>query len=168
MTNTARLIIARDLANASDFATLNLDSHKEVCIDKAEIAAFHADCHSWDAQPFDMGRCIQVTMSAENWALWLEGFELVEPADYVWLTLSQDGESDDCISAICLTDWREAIAPADEKAAMVSDLVGFDAARFDQGYSVVARMSAANWQAWLEMFEVSELPADTAALLEVG
>ena len=39
---------------------------------------------------------------------------------------------------------------------MVADLIGFDADRFDQGYNVVARMTAANWESWLEMFEVAD------------
>ena len=168
--NPVRLIIARDLTHASEVVAINLDTKEEVGIDTAEAYNFFPDCIGIDtalAERYSNGQPVAVGMSAADWQAWVEGCKFVEHPGFVWLTLCAEGESDDGIGALCLTDGREAIAPPDEKAAMLADLIGFNAERFDGGYSVVARMSAENWAAWLEMYDAAPLPEDVFdALLE--
>lgn len=166
--NPVRIIIARDLTHTSEVVAINLDTKEQVGIDTTEAYNFFPDCIGLGtalAERYSNGQPCAVGMSAENWQSWLEGCEFVEHPGFVWLSLCQEGENDDCIGALCLTDNREAIAPPDEKAAMLADLIGFNASRFDQGYSVVARMTASNWELWLEQFEVADLLAYAVAAL---
>lgn len=168
MTNPTHLLITLDPSPDLEVVVINFDTKEQIGINTAEAYSFFPDCIGLNddlAERYSNGQPVAVGMTAEDWALWLAGFELVESADFVWLTLCQEGEFDNCIGALCLTDSREAIAPPDEKTALVADLIGFDAASFNQGAGVVARMTAANWAAWLEHFEVAALPAESAALL---
>lgn len=161
--STARLVLVRTSGNA--IATLHLDTREELFVAADEVQNLAADCHGWNAQAFALGECFQSTMSAANYEIWADAYQRQTEPAYVWLALCQEGENDECIGALCLTDGREAIAPPDEKYYLVGDCTPFSAASFDHGFSCVARMSAQNWQAWLEKFEVSELHADATALL---
>lgn len=165
----ARLIIARDLTDESELLAIDLDSKRQCGIDRREAYNFIPDLIGLDptsAARYTQGYPVAVGMAVETWGLWLEGCEFVEDPGFVWLTCCQDGQNDDYISALSLGEKREVIAPPDELRAFLVDLIGLNVASFEQGYSVVCRMSSENWAAWLEQFEVAELDVETVALLE--
>lgn len=149
-------------------AAIDCDSKEQIFVqDFNEAHNFLCDLIGLDdslAAKYSAGSAIAVGMASENWAAWLALYQ-TDDADYVWLTLSKAGEREDCISALALTSKREAIAPVDEKPYMVSDCIGFAGESFEEGYSVVVRMTAENWALWLEQFEVADLDDETAALL---
>lgn len=164
----ARLIIARDLTGRNEVVAIDLDNFRQCGVDTTEAYNFFPDCIGLTpdlASRYSQGYPVACAMSAQNWDAWVEGCEFVQDPGFVWLTVNTDGENDDCISALSLGEKREAIAPPDEFRAFLNDLIGFNAARYEQGYSVVCRMTSENWAAWLEMFEVAELDAETVALL---
>lgn len=165
----ARLILAFDLSKEYELVAINLDTKQQCGITTTAAYSFFPDCIGLDAplaQYYSAGLPIAVGMSAEHWAAWLEEYELDQSdASFVWLTVSQDGENNNGISALCLTDKREAIAPPEERAHLINDLTGFNATRFDQERGVVCRMTVANWAAWLELFEVAGLDEETVLLL---
>lgn len=156
MTKPVRLLCALDLERSQDIYALNLDTKQECIIDCTEAAGFIAECPTWDADSFDAGRCIQVGMSAESWQLWLEGYQLVEPSGYVALTCAT--EASECITALSLIGKQEVIAPPDEASQFMADCHGWDAHRFNAGYSIVVRMAAEEWASWLEIYQVDATP----------
>lgn len=96
--------------------------------------------------------------------------------DNVHITAESIGNN--CISALSLKwgvagmQMREVITPPEEFENFVADCMGWEEGErrtatqsFEQGYGVVLSMSAENWAAWLEQFEVAELDDETAALL---
>lgn len=166
LSSIARLIIARDLTEQSEILAIDLDSKRQCGIDRREAYNFIPDMIGLEpasAARYTQGYPIAAGMSVENWAAWLEGCEFVEHPGFVWLTVSKEGDDEDCIGGLCLTDRREAIAPSYEVSAFLSDLIGFSAANFEQGRSVVCRMTAENWTSWLALFEV--LDAETVTQL---
>lgn len=80
-----------------------------------------------------------------------------------------------CISALSLEfggHMREVITPPEEFENFVNDCAGWEEGElrtatqsFEQGYGVVLSMTAENWAAWLEQFEVCELDEETAVSL---
>lgn len=164
----ARLIIARDLTGQSEILAIDLDSKRQCGIDSREAYNFIPDLIGLDptsAARYTQGYPVAAGMSIENWAAWLEGWEFVEHPGFVWLTVSKEGDDEDCIGGLCLTDKREAIAPSIQVSAFLADLIGFDPANFEQGRSVVCRMTAENWSSWLALFEVALLDAETETQL---
>ena len=92
--------------------------------------------------------------------------------------ITAEGIGNNCISALSLKwgtaglQMREVVTPPEEFENFVNDCAGWEEGEirtatqsFEQGYGVVLSMSAENWAAWLEMFEVCELDDETAALL---
>jgi len=164
----ARLVIARNLTEENELLAIDLDSFHQCGISRREAYEFIPDVIGLDtnsAAIYTEGYPIAVGMSAENWALWLEGCEFVVDPGFVWLTVSKEGDSQDCIGGLCLTTKQEVIAPRAEIRGFHEDCIGFNTARFSQGYSVVCRMSSENWAAWLESYEAAMLDAETVALL---
>lgn len=164
----ARLVVARDLTGQSELLAINLDSKRQCGIDRREAYNFIPDLIGLDptsAARYTQGYPIAAGMSVENWAAWLEGCEFVEAPGFVWLTVSKEGDHEDSIGGLCLIDKREAIAPSNEISAFLADLIGFNPASFEQGRSVVCRMTAENWASWLALFEVALLDADTITQL---
>ena len=109
MPNPVHLIIARDLTHESEVVAINLDTKEQVGVDTAEAYNFFPDCIGLNdalAERYSNGQPVAVGMSAANWQAWLEGCKFVEHPGFVWLTLSPEGESDDCLAALCLTDWQ--------------------------------------------------------------
>ena len=141
--SVARLLIARDLTGESEILAIDLDSKRQVGVDTHEAYNFIPDMIGLTpncAAIYNQGRPVATGMAIETWALWLEGCEFVEDPGFVWLTCSKDGDSDNCISAVCLTDSREVIAPPAELRAFLTDLIGFNPNRFEQGL-----VSSAGW-----------------------
>ena len=166
----ARLIIARDLTHESEILAIDLDSKRQVAIDTREAYQFIPDLIGLDQSSsarYSQGYPVEAGMTAENWAAWLEGLELVEAPDYVWLTVSLEGWGQNSLSALCLTDKREVAVPRDEMPHFYPDCIGLNESQLMSGQGVVCRMSVENWAAWLEHFEVASLPTETAALLIV-
>lgn len=63
---------------------------REAEIDRSEAAEFIADCQGWNdltdsgrtqAENFSQGYGIVVSMAADRWAYWLEGYAIVENMD---------------------------------------------------------------------------------------
>ena len=165
----ARLIIQHDLVGEYEAIAINLDDRKQCALVYVPAHEFICDCIGLDqalADRYNAGYPVAVGMQAEDWQLWLEEYELAqEDSDFVWLTVSRDGEFDDCASAMCMTDFREVVVPNDELQNLLADLIGFNPSSFERGFGTVCRMSVANWDAWLEHFEVADLPEDVAAAL---
>ena len=156
MTKPVRLLCAQDLERPDDIYAIDLDTKQECIINRTEAAEFMAECATWDADSFDAGRCIQVGMSADNWQLWLDGYMIVSPLDYVALTVSKSGERHDCLSVLSLKDKHEAIAPPKEVAYLVKDCHGWDGDRLGQGHSIAVLMATDDWQSWLQTYEVGD------------
>lgn len=77
--NTVRL--TAQLVGNGDINALNTAQYPdrlEAVIDSAEAPDFVDDCQDWDADRFEQGFGIVVTMSAENWAAWLDAYASVE------------------------------------------------------------------------------------------
>lgn len=164
----ARLIIARDLTGQSEILAIDLDSKRQCGIDRREAYNFIPDLIGLDptsADRYTQGYPVAAGMSIENWAAWLEGCEFVECPGFVWLTVSREGDDEDCIGGLCLTDKREAIAPSNEINSFLTDLIGFNTDNFGQGRSVVCRMTVGNWASWLALFEVDILDVETVTQL---
>lgn len=164
----ARLIIARDLTEESELLAIDLDSKRQCGISRREAYQFIPDVIGLDtnsAAIYTEGYPIAVGMSAESWEAWLGCCEFIEDPGFVWLTCCQDGQNDDCISALSLGEKREMIAPPNEMCAFLADLIGFSDSSYSQGFGVVCRMRSEDWAAWLEQFEAAELDAETVALL---
>ena len=164
----ARLIIARDLSHESEILAIDLDSKRQVAIDTREAYQFIPDLIGLDqgsSARYSEGFPVEAGMTSENWAAWLEGLELVEAPPYVWLTVSLEGWGQESLSALCLTGKHEVAVPRDEMPHFYPDCIGIDEKQLMSRQGVVCRMSCENWNAWLEMFEVASLPAETAALL---
>ena len=104
----------------------------------------------------------------------------------IHLTLESIGNQ--CISALSL-EWgpvelqmREVITTPEEFENFVNDCAGWEdishltatnagysaTQRFEAGYGVVVTISAEDWQAWLEQFEVCDLDDETLAALSAG
>ena len=164
--SVARLIIARDLTGESEILAIDLDSKRQVGVDRIEAYNFIPDLigltHNCTAI-YNQGRPVATGMAVETWGLWLDGYEFVADPGFVWLTCSKDGDNDNCISAVCLTDKREVIAPPAELSAFLTDLIGFNAERFERGFGVVCRMTSSSWTLWLNAYEVSNQAGETAA-----
>ena len=165
----ARLIIARDLAGENEILAINLDDRSQCAISTTPAYQFIPDLIGLDqalADRYTEGYPVAVGMTAENWQLWVENFELAqEDSDYVWLTASLEGWGQNSLSALCLTDKCEVAVPRDEMPHFYPDCIGLNESQLMSGQGVVCRMSVENWAAWLEHFEVASLPAETAALL---
>lgn len=166
-TSPRRLIVQR--TGEDSLAAIDCDGHQQITIDDNpnELYKFYCDLISLDSQltaMYDAKFPIAVGMSFEDWAAWVALYQIGD-GEHVWLTLCKAGEKEDCISALCLMSKQEAIAPVAEKPYLIGDCIGFAAESFEAGYSVVVRMTAENWAAWLEQFEVADLDDETAALL---
>jgi hypothetical protein len=139
--------------------------HKEVIVPIDEIENFIGDCRGWNRAQFDQGLPTSTTIPAATWDEWVEVYAIVEPpaefAAAVRLFAKVAGEFGEGIGAYCPDDDREVIVPADEKAAFVKDCELWAAERFASGQPVAVVMSAENWAAWLEMFEVADLDDET-------
>ena len=77
MPDTIQLTICRDI----DVSALSLRDHREAVIDSSERADFFKDL--LDLTPerrsqFADYLSIQVTINADSWASWLEGYEVVD------------------------------------------------------------------------------------------
>ncbi len=164
-TSPRRLICQRQ---ENGIAAIDIDTHQQATVlDFCESGRFVCDLIGLDnslAAKYSAGHAIAVGMSFEKWAAWLALYQIGD-GSYVWLSLCKAGEKEDCISALCLTSGREAIAPVDEKPYMAGDCIGFDALRFEDDFGIVCRMSFENWAAWLEQFEVCDLDYETAEML---
>lgn len=166
MPKVARLILAPHPTQVLKITAYNLDTKKECLIPAQEISALIKDCHDWDVERLAAGIPFQVTMAASEWAQWLAHYQVGDNS-HLFITVDRDGEFNDCLSAVALRSAREVIASADEAPNLAADCHGWDDASFDDDQSVVAWISCADWDAWLEMFEVCDrLSDDTAALLE--
>ena len=165
----ARLIIQHDLVGEYEAIAINLDDRSQVALGYTPAYEFICDSIGLDqalSDCYNAGYPVAVGMTAENWQLWVEANGIAQQdADFVWLTVSRDGERDDCASAMCMTDFREVVVPNDELQNLLADLIGFNPSSFERGFGTVCRMSVANWDAWLEHFEVADLPEDVAAAL---
>ena len=164
----ARLLIARDLTGESEILAIDLDSKRQVGVDTLEAYNFIPDLIGLTPNctaSYNQGQTVAAGMAVETWALWLDGCEFAEAPGFVWLTCSKDGDNEDCISAVCLTDRREVIAPPAEKTYFIPDCIGWKSLTFNADRSIVVRMAADDWQSWLETYEVCELDDETAAPL---
>lgn len=77
----AKVTLTAQLVGNDDIAALNIAPYPdrlEAVIDRTDAAAFMADCQGWDADRFEQGFGIVVTMSAEKWAEWLDLYASVE------------------------------------------------------------------------------------------
>lgn len=101
MTNRIRLTVEQDADDDRDIAALSLDEspHREAVIDQSEVPEFVRDCLGWNlvvnsytdndgalvtvtgAHRFNQGFGVVVTIAAEDWERWLEGYEVVEDID---------------------------------------------------------------------------------------
>ncbi len=84
MPNTVQLTICRDLDNDLDINALGLVDRREAVIDRSERADFFRDLLDLtpeNAAQFANYLSIQVSISADNWASWLAGYEIVEETD---------------------------------------------------------------------------------------
>lgn len=168
LSSIARLIIARDLTEQSEILAIDLDSKRQCGIERREAYNFIPDLIGLEptsAARYTQGYPIAAGMSVENWVAWLEGCEFIEAPNFVWLTVSREGDREDGIGGLCLTDKREVIAPLNEVNAFLADLIGFNPANFEQGRSVVCRMTAENWSSWVALFEVALPDAETVTQL---
>ena len=78
-----------------DIDAMSLAEKREACIDRSEAPEFVADCIGWSepAVTYDDGSCVVkadrfeagfgvvLQISAEDWAHWLAGYEIVEDID---------------------------------------------------------------------------------------
>ena len=78
-----------------DIEALSLAAKKEVCINRTEAAAFMAECYDWqsiafmyedgttftNAERYQEGYGVVLQIDAEDWAKWLEEYEIVENRD---------------------------------------------------------------------------------------
>lgn len=81
MPKTVQLTICRDSDNDLDINALSLSDRREAVIDKAERADFFRDLLDLtpeNADQFANYLSIKVSIKAESWAKWLEGYEVVE------------------------------------------------------------------------------------------
>ena len=104
----------------------------------------------------------------------------------IHLTLESIGNQ--CISGLALRwgpvelQMREVITTPEEFENFVNDCAGWEdtshlmatnapytaTQRFESGYGVVVTISAEDWRAWLEQFEVCDLDDETLAALSAG
>lgn len=76
-----QLTVCRDPDNDLDVNALSLSDRREAVIDRSERADFFRDLLDLTpakAAQFANYLSIQVTISADNWADWLSGYEIVE------------------------------------------------------------------------------------------
>lgn len=160
-----RILIQR---HNDGIAAIDCDSKSQVVVeDFNESHRFVVDLIGLNDQAaarYTTGFPVSVGMAVGDWDAWIEHYQTDDSA-FVWLSLWKAGDKEDCISALCLTDSREAIAPPDEKSSMIADLIGFNAGSFEGDFNVVARMKTEHWAAWLELFEVAPLDDETVAML---
>ena len=161
---THRIMISRASLEIDGLFAINLDS-KEQCFACEYIDNdFIWDCATIDAllvERYEQGLAIEVGMSDYDWALWAKA----RPAIYPQTWLSICSKDDGCISAVDLTTAREVITPPAEFTSFHADLIGFNAASYEQGFGVVCRMAPDVWQLWLEAYEVAALDDETAVML---
>lgn len=100
MSPTVMLTVSLDTERPDDISALELIPHpdgrfragREAMIDAQEADAFRADCSGWDLPSatlaetpqrdrFLAGFGVVLTISANNWQLWLDGYELVDDPD---------------------------------------------------------------------------------------
>ena len=84
MPNPVQLTICRDPDNDLDINALGLVDRREAVIDSSERADFFRDLLDLtpeNAAQFANHLSIQVSISAEDWADWLAGYEIVEDID---------------------------------------------------------------------------------------
>lgn len=77
----ANVTLTTQLLGNGDIAALNIAPYPdrlEAVIDSAEALDFIDDCEDWDTDRFEQGFGIVVTMSAKNWAAWLDAYASVE------------------------------------------------------------------------------------------
>ncbi|MEL7520005.1 MAG: hypothetical protein AAGJ80_00045 [Cyanobacteria bacterium J06553_1] len=161
MTDTiSRLIIARDAENRA-IAAIDLVTQTQALIDdESEHYNFFVDCIGLDqslADRYDSGLSVAVSMASNDWAAWLEHFHrAADNSPFVWLTASPEGNFRDyALTAMELLTKREIVA-VEEKPAFTRDVQGWDEPTYQKNLSFVCRMSAEDWDAWLEVFEVTE------------
>ena len=169
MPNPVRLVIASSVATSA-ISAINVDTQAQVLInDESEHYSFFTDCIGLDqalADRYDNDQAISCSMTSDDWNSWLEHFHhSAEHSPYVWLTVSQEGNQQDyALSAMELITKREIVA-VEEKLAFVRDVQGWNESAYQKNLSFICRMSAENWTAWLEMWEATELPSNTATRL---
>ncbi|NJM98268.1 MAG: hypothetical protein HC800_14905 [Phormidesmis sp. RL_2_1] len=81
-------------AQDGDIDALSLVTKREACIDRSEAPEFIADCQGWSdivvqhddgttldkADRFEAGYGVVLQISADDWAHWLAGYEVVDTA----------------------------------------------------------------------------------------
>ncbi|CAN5584248.1 hypothetical protein BH23CYA1_BH23CYA1_13690 [soil metagenome] len=84
MSDIVQLTICRDPDNGYDVNALGLADRREAVIDSSERIDFFRDLldlTTEKAAQFGSYLSIQVSISADNWANWLAGYEIVDDVD---------------------------------------------------------------------------------------
>lgn len=165
--SVVRLFVQRDLTGEYEILALNPDDGSQCAISITPAHQFVPDLIGLTndaAQRYTAGCVIACGMKANDWQSWIDNFELApEDLDFVWVYSEVYGDESDRIHAVNLLDSRELVVPPDQCMALIGDFIFFDSASFGQGG--VYRMSASDWQSWLEPFEIAALDGETTAAL---
>ena len=153
MSNLVRIVCSKIPGGTGvcDIAVQHLGLDIQLFISLEAAEDFIHDCYGWEAARFDSGYAIEVSMRREDWAAWLTANRAANVPCY-FLSCSPEGGS--CIGGLALGSKRTMILPPDEAKNFINDCYGWDSDQFSAGYSVVVLMTAHDWAAWLEGFEI--------------
>lgn len=148
---------------AYGLAAIDCDTKQQIlipCTDPTngkQTQLFLKDCIGLDDSDitrYTQGIPSACTMTAKNWNSWAEHFYLSTACqEHEWLTVAPESQLGDAVSGLSLTTKREVMILFDEFPHFVKDCMGWDVRAYGDGQSQVIRMTAENWESWLQMYE---------------
>ena len=160
MTKTrSRILFSKDSLGQYATIAIDLDTKEQIGIPSSEFQNFWGDCIGIDkaiCDRYNQGLSVQCIFSKSTWDMWVK-HHFVSGETFVWLTVSREGDNDDVISAVNISDNDEVLVPTKQWGFFIADLMSFEPESFYQDYGVACRMSLENWQTWVNSYAPNTL-----------